>query len=823
MKRRAAVFGVPALLLLAGLAAPLATGEKTLILRDVLQTHFVDRIALGEALRHFALPLVDPQRAGGQALAGNLNALPFYPDNLLLLGGGAGSAAPRTLWALNAHFWLHWFVALGAAFWMGRAFGLAPPAAWMGATVYAFSGYFVSQLNLYNTVAAAALAPALVAAFLETAPGKSPATARRGLLATGLLWALLLLGGEPLLALLALLAAAGALAVVAGLRAFAPRLGLALAAGTLLAAPQIIEMARILPLSFRNYSGSGEANAIVGSFRPAHLVDLLWPFFFGRPSLVEVFAPQQFDGFPPLHFTLYPGLLALALAGCGILTGIAGLRRRADGTSGQAAGDAPRRAALWGMAALGFALFFALGSLNPVVEGLWHLPWGRLLRFPAKFWLPGALGGSLLCGVGFEAALSHRRRTLARLLGLLAGLFAALLAASILAPAAVSGWVAALLSPDLPPAVLHGDMVRLQGLSLLSLGLLLAGLAAVQLGRRAPLAAGFALVLLHATTQAWAMLPAVPTDAAAPYLAAPPLLAAIPPGSVVVHGGNHDLFRPGTMYRGAYPDGRLLWLTRRAARELYPFAALQHGLRAELAISPEGLDSFLTQAITVGLKGFPDRRRLDLLSALGVDYLLLDRELAPDALPQVREVASEENYGQTVRLYELVDRAAEVELATRIVAAPQMNAALAALFDPAFDPHRTAVVPGDGPLREPPPAANGAEPPLASAQLVTNAREEVVVDCDSPAAGVVYLRRAYLSLWRASIDGQPAPTVIAQVARLGVAVPAGRHRVRFWIDRRPLAGGLALALAGLALLGFVARRPAPPAAPRAAVDGRSVA
>ena len=64
MKRRAAVFGVPALLLLAGLAAPLATGEKTLILRDVLQTHFVDRIALGEALRHFALPLVDPQRAG---------------------------------------------------------------------------------------------------------------------------------------------------------------------------------------------------------------------------------------------------------------------------------------------------------------------------------------------------------------------------------------------------------------------------------------------------------------------------------------------------------------------------------------------------------------------------------------------------------------------------------------------------------------------------------------------------------------------------------------------------------------------------------------
>ena len=176
MKRFAPLYGLPALLLLAAIVAPLVRGEKTLVLRDVLQTHFVDRIALGEALRDLRMPLIDPSRAGGQALAGNLNSLPFYPDNLLmLLGSGPGS----TLWALNAHFWLHWMLALGATFWMGRAFGLAAPASWMGATVYAFSGYFASQLNLYNTVAAAALAPALVAALLETAPGKSARPCRQ--------------------------------------------------------------------------------------------------------------------------------------------------------------------------------------------------------------------------------------------------------------------------------------------------------------------------------------------------------------------------------------------------------------------------------------------------------------------------------------------------------------------------------------------------------------------------------------------------------------------------------------------------------------------
>ncbi|MEO7793375.1 MAG: hypothetical protein ABIV06_01265, partial [Thermoanaerobaculia bacterium] len=564
----------------------------------------------------------------------------------------------------------------------------------------------------------------------------------------------------------------------------------------------------ILPLSFRNYSGPGASQAIVGSFRPAHLADLVWPFFFGRPSLSEVFAPHQFDGFPALNFTLYPGLLALALAAAGALAGP--YSDKNPRLPPDAAGACRRNpAALWGVGMLGVALFFALGRFNPIVEGLWHLPLGRLLRFPAKFWLLGALGGSLLCGLGFAGSLTYGRRTCARLLALLATLYAMVLAGSLAAPARVTGWVAALLSPDIPAAALHGTLVRLQGLTLLSIGLLLLALALIRLSRRAPVAAGATLILLHAASQLWAMLPAVPMDDPGPYLAAPPILAAIPGGSVVVHGANHDLFRSGTIYRGSYPDSRILWLTRRSARELYPFAALAHGLRAELAISPEGLDSFLTQAITVGMKNFSDARRLRILAALGVDYLLLDRELAPDARALTREVASDENFGQTVRLYEISDPAREVELATRIVPAPHMNAALEAIFDPAFDPHRTAVVPGGGAVRDAPAVSSEGGPmrTVEAPRLLVNEREEVIVECDTAAPGVLFLRRAYLTLWRVSIDGEPAATLITQVARLGVAVPAGPHRVRFWIDRRPLAAGLVLALLGAVLLAFVLRRP----------------
>src|SRR4029079_6982855 len=97
---RALLLVGPLLLLLAWVAYPLARGSETLYLRDVLNAHFPMKQAQAEALRAGYVPEIDPYRAGGQPLAGNPNAVPFYPDNILYLWRPA-------LWALNAHFWLH--------------------------------------------------------------------------------------------------------------------------------------------------------------------------------------------------------------------------------------------------------------------------------------------------------------------------------------------------------------------------------------------------------------------------------------------------------------------------------------------------------------------------------------------------------------------------------------------------------------------------------------------------------------------------------------------------------------------------------------------
>ena len=71
--------------------------------------------------------------------------------------------------------------------------------------------FYLSHLNFYNLIAGVTLAPALVAACMGLVRGR-----RQGLLAPviGVLWTLLILGGDPQTALLALLLAGAAMVLV---------------------------------------------------------------------------------------------------------------------------------------------------------------------------------------------------------------------------------------------------------------------------------------------------------------------------------------------------------------------------------------------------------------------------------------------------------------------------------------------------------------------------------------------------------------------------------------------------------------------------------
>ncbi|MGE5234442.1 MAG: hypothetical protein ACM3OB_10050 [Acidobacteriota bacterium] len=769
MRRFVLLFVLPGALVLTLAIAPLVGGGRTLFLRDVFNTHLPMKHAEAEALRAGRLPLVDPYRAGGQPLLGNPNAVPLYPDNVLYL-------LASDLWALNAHFWLHLLIAPFAMAWLARRLGLAREAAWAAGIVYGTSGYVLSNLNFYNLIAGVALAPALIAAALE-ATGERP---RRGLILTGLLWALLLLAGEPLLAGLALLLALGALWIRPVEWRALGGLALAILAGTLLAAPQWVELLRILPLSFRGHFGYSAASSTVESFDPRQVLEWLLPLPFGRLDSLGAgmfWGSQFYTGRPPYYLALYPGLLVF-------------------GWLAAAGRPAGRRLALWAWASVAVGVFFALGRFNPLAAFAFR---AGALRYPIKLWLLVAIGGSVLCGIGYERtaapddAGARRRQNVA--LATVAGFLALLWLALALRPEAMQALLRRVVPASFPDAFVAHERLRWAGLCLISLVVLAALFGLLRLARHRPAWAGL-LLAAHAAAQLWLLRPLYPMDDAAPYREPPALLADVPGDAPVVQGSFLDLFGENRITDGSFAEPDLRFVERRAFAELYPAAGTLWGRRYELDCSAEGLDSFLARVAQGAVAQLDDERRMLLLQAWGVGRLLLDRPLEPPADGHARLVRGLPSYGRELYVYAVESPWPAAFLATRVRYAPDINAAVAALTrrDPAAGP--LAVLPGSGAPRDVAPGTVVVERQDA---------ESFVAQVEAPAGGVLVVQRSHLPLWRARLDGAEVPLLAANLYRMGVEVPPGSHRVTLAVDRTPLRWGFALAALGALGLLFVAR------------------
>jgi hypothetical protein len=872
-RRFAAIYVLPVMVLLVWVALPLARGTETLYMRDVLNAHLPMKVSEARALHQGYFPLLDPYRGGGQPLAGNPNAVPFYPTNVLLLW-----ASP--FWALNAHFWLHLLLAPFACFWMARRWGLAREAAWAAAVCYTGSGFYLSHLSFYNLIAGATLAPALVAACLGFA-APAPRRARHAW-AIATLWALLLLSGDPLMAALAAGLAGAALlirwrswawkarpapaavpevvpapaavaaapvelaapaeiaavqapvAVVPGAVDWDPSLvaadraadqaeiaieqpaaagggpapaggprwrhgrpawsalallAAAFACGTLVALPQLVEFLRILPISFRGFRGYSADVATIASWNPIQAAEWLLPTLFGRLDMRvagSFWGQRFFTGAPPYYPSLYPGLLALALI-------VAGGWPRGQ-----------RKAAAWwawGAAAVG--LFCSLGRFNPVMQWLFARLGAGALRYPVKFWLPVAVGGALLCGLGFErlldatseggagAAGRRFRWTLAGLALLLGALWGSL---GLLRGPAMR-LLRVLIPTDRTMAFVAYERLRWSGLCLFSLIILaVLGLLALRMARTAPSSRaawtyGGLLLAAHAAAQLYLLQPLYPTDAVTPYRVPPPVISWLPLGMTVANPDFEHLFGPSGLASGKFPTASLLWLERRAFYETFPFTGPLWDRRYELDESPEGLDTYLTRLAQGSLKGATDEERLRLLAGWGVGRLVLERALTP--LPShARLLAALPSFGQQVHVYEVVGRSPEVFLARRIWYAPHLNAAYGIMKSADFDPGVDAVIEGHGPPRQ---SAAG------SVRVLRQGPESLDLDLEvGPGGSLLVVQRALL-IYRATIDGQPAPPLeAANLHRNGMLVPAGRHRVKMWVDRTAFHRSLAAAALGLA-------------------------
>ncbi len=73
------------------------------------------------------------------------------------------------------------------------------------------------------------------------------------------------------------------------------------------------------------------------------------------------------------------------------------------------------------------------------------------------------------------------------------------------------------------------------------------------------------------------------------------------------------------------------------------------------------------------------------------------------------------------------------------------------------------------------------------------------------------VQRSYLPIYSASIDGEPAEISVANMHRMAIEVPTGRHELRLWVDRRTMMPSWLLAALGVVLLLLRWRRAGTPA------------
>ncbi len=726
----------------------LLTGSSTPAYRDIGTTQRPSR-ALAAALGPARL---NPAASFGQAYRGNPNLVLAYPF----------PAAPR--W-LGVQLLLHLGLGLLGAFLFLRTEVRSDEAALLGAFAWGLSGFALSSAAFLNASTTLAWAPWILFSVARARAAETARAAVRAALLVVLAAALLVLGGEPALAALALLLA-GAYALrgpaPARLRGVAALLGGGLVAAVLVS-PWLLEVWKASVFASRRVRGFSWSEFAAVGFHPLRLLETPFPQLFGDPSRVVAGAFWGFavtQGNSPYHASLGFGVVPLALALVFVLSA-----RRSE-------------ARFW-IATAAVALVASFTPWLPGARAAYEaLPALHVLRYPVKALLPFTMALAVLAAFGadrllVEGALPRFRRRASQVLLVLAGLFAALAIAARLSPSTVFGVLLRLWDPAWvsPPGVVLAPVLErlpseaaLAGAGLAVLGLLLA--------RGAGDARGGILLLASTAVSLLAWTPAaIPRVPSSIYAEPSPLVAraAALGGRVFERAGkDFDAVRRGA--QGRVETGGILDFALAQARQGWALSGAPHGLLYAWDPDPDGSYTILNRYAFDVVRQHSWDARLKWLRAAGVRAVIASD--VPAGTRGLSPVYVEGSAGVLVTLWRVEDPLPGLRRAGRVVVADSVGATVSAFDDAGFDPATDVVVHAkDRTL------ASADREPDGAARLVEDGADRLVVETSGARPAILRVDRSFTPRVTAAVDGKPATVYAADLHLIGIPVPAGRSRV----------------------------------------------